>query len=322
MSVGVDEEPLFSVAHRGRRAVLTCHQGRLTEGDPPNALSSIAACVEAGAQRVELDVTFTADDVPVLSHDEIFQVRGRKVPARTVASEEVPHLPRLAEVVPLFAGWGCLLQVDLKRRGPMTPGEVRALAEVLRPLGPNVIVGSQAHWNLRMLATEGLTVAFDPWLHLRYVPSSAPRWWTAGAPRRTGTWGFRDDAAYAGDRGWSFERYLAARLDDLLALVPGCVELMVDIGTILRIGELGLPLGRELAQRGVALAAWTVRSFRGQETIDLVCRLLELGATTVITDVPLEIWMAMRGSEAVADHAGATPSPPAVPVAPAPECRM
>lgn len=315
------EESLFRVACRGRTAVLACHQGRLRETDPPNALESIAACAAAGALRVEVDVTFTADDVPVLSHDEAFVVAGRKVPARAVSSAEVPEAPRLAEAVALLAGRGCVLQVDLKRRGPMTPGEAEALAEVLRPLGTHVIVGSQAHWNLRMLAAQGLTVAFDPALHFRYVPPSAPKWWTAGVPRRTGIWGFRDDAAYAGDRGWSFERYLAARLDDLLALVPGCVELMVDIGSILRVGELGVPLGEELAQRGVALAAWTVRHFRGQGTVDLVCRLLELGATTIITDVPLEVGTAMRGADAAADHARATGSPPAVPGSAAPNCR-
>ncbi len=315
------EESLFRVACRGRAAVLACHQGRLREGDPPNALGSIAACAAAGALRVEVDVTFTADDVPVLSHDEVFVVGGRRVPARAVSSDEVPGLPRLAEAVALLAGHGCVLQVDLKRRGPMTPGEARALAEVLRPLGAHAIVGTQAHWNLRMLAREGLTVAFDPTLHFRYVPLSAPRWWTAGVPRRTGVWGFRDEAAFAGDRGWSFERYLATRLDDLLALTPGCVELMVDIGTVLRIGELGISLGSELAQRGVALAAWTVRHFRGHETVALVCRLLELGATTIITDVPLEIGTAMRAAAAPADHAGATGSPPAVPGSPAADCR-
>lgn len=306
------EASRFRVTAAHRTAVLACHQARLRADDPPNALSGLAACAAAGALRVEVDVTFTADDVPVLSHDEMFLVGGRRMPARAVSADQIPGVVRLAEAVDALAGRGCVLQVDLKRRGPITPGEVAALADAVRPLGPSVIVGSQAHWNLRAIAEAGLTVAFDPTLHFRYVPRSAPGWWAEGVPRRTGAWGFRDDAAYAADRGWEFDRYLGARLDDLVALVPSCVELMVDIGTVMRIGELGVALGEELGRRGVALAVWTIRRCEGDATAALVARLLELGASTIITDVPLELGEVMR-ARVTTGHDHATGSLPTVP---------
>lgn len=307
------EQPPFRIAWGGREATLACHQARLRPEDLPNALGSVAECIGAGALRVEVDVTFTGDDVPVLSHDEEVLVDGRRVPARTLRWSPELGLPRLAEVVQLFLGRGCVLQVDLKRRGPISHGEVRSLAEALAPLGPNVIVGSQAHWNLRPLAATGLTVALDPSLHFRYVHPTSPAWWKVGVPRRTGVWGLRDDSAQASDSSWTFEAYLSARLDDVIALVPRCAELMVDIGTILRAGALGVALGEELARRGIALAAWTIQRFEGEQTVTVVRRLVELGVSTIITDASLDLGQAFAVESSRSGYAGDTGSPPSVP---------
>lgn len=317
-------QPPFRFDLGGRALVLACHQGRLVGHEPPNDLASIAACVAAGAARVEVDVTFTSDAVPVLSHDEEFLLDGQRQPATAVPSAAIPSVPRLTEVVDLLNGSGAVLQIDLKRRGPAEPAELEALTATLAPLRPNVIVGSQAHWNLRPLAAAGFAVGFDPTVHFRYVPAGSPRWWRSGPPRGAGHWGFRDDAPYAADSGWSFARYLSTRLDDLLALVPGVAELMVDIGTVLRVAELGVALGDALAERGVALAGWTVRRFEGPKTVALVEKLVSLGTATVITDVPVPLGRALldegQGSPR-RGHVGDTVSPPPVPGAPPSERR-
>ncbi len=315
--MALDTEPPFEF-HLGRgRVVLAAHQGRLTGAETPNSLLSVAACAAAGAARVEVDVTFTRDGEAVVSHERELRVGGRRVPADEVTSSEVPGLPRLWEVVQLLRASAAVLQVDLKLFRPIRAQEVERLLAVLSPIQPRVLVGSQAHWNLRPLAAAGLAVGFDPTLHFRYVAPGAPRSWARGHPKRTGVWGFRDDSPLAQEASASPVAYLEARFTDLLALVPGVAELMVDYGTILRLGELGFALGLELQRRGVALAAWTVREYEGGTTLHLLHRLAELGVSTIITDVPLLLARALRGEGGVlvrgSLHQGATTASPTLP---------
>ena len=299
MGVEAGPEPPFTFDLGRGPVVLAAHQARLTGRETPNSLLSVAACAASGAARVELDVTFTADGEPVISHERELRVGGRRVPADEVDSKDVPAVPRLWEAVQLLRPTAAVLQVDLKLFRPIRAQEVERLAAVVAPLQPRVIVGSQAHWNLRPLARAGLTVGFDPTLHFRYVPPGAPKAWARGLPRKTGVWGFRDDSPLAQEFAASASSYFAARFEDILGLVPQVSELMVDYGTVLRLGELGFALGPALRDRGVALAAWTVRSYEGGTTLHLVHRLAELGVSTVITDVPLLLGQALRGEGSV-----------------------
>jgi len=87
---------------------------------------------------------------------------------------------------------------------------------------------------------------------------------------------------------------------------------MVVIGTGIGMGERGVAPGRGPGGRGVALPAGRTRRCEGDATAALVARLLELGASTIITDVPLELGEVMR-ARVTTGHDHATGSLPTVP---------
>ena len=236
--------------------------------------------------RLEIDVQFLADDSMAIFHDGAFptvadiQVKLADLSRQTVRDFTHPGgepIGFLEDVVAAIAGSNTLLQVDLKLSRPITARRLELFEDALAPLGEQVIVGSQAHWNLRKLSR--VPVAFDPTLHWVYSA------WPPGIPRSRGVHGFWDDSPMAGNSRFTAAEYLEARVEDLLALVPEAVEWMVDIGTILKLDELGMALGDRLRERGVALAAWTLRAGTDSRTTTLE-RLFRLGVETVITDVP------------------------------------
>jgi glycerophosphoryl diester phosphodiesterase len=272
--------------------MICCHRSRLSGRFPANSLAAVRECIEAGAPRIEFDIWFLADDSVLVYHGERLEeeTTGRgPVSAQTresvagarYAGTEAP-IAFLEDIVEAASGTDTILQVDLK--GLQALGRERAamLARALEPVAGQALVGSQAHWNLRYLAEQGLRVALDPMLHFHAGT------WPANElrpPWRTGLHGFRDDGPLAHVAGVSFERYLDARLDDLLGLVPA-VEWMVDWRTLFLLEERGVRLGEVLAGHGVELAAWTIHDEGPEATLARLGRLFGLGATTVISDAP------------------------------------
>jgi len=233
-----------------------------------------------------------ADDSMAIFHDDDLQPdsdgSGRLSQLPRSALSAVCHRARgahpicfLEEVVEALAGTPSILQVDLKLMRPISDGRCRRLQEALAPLGGNVIVGSQAHWNLRRL--EGLPVALDPRLHWHYAPerSTGER-----LPRAIGHHGLWDDAPIASNPHVPAREYVLSRIEDLRGILPGAREWMVDIATVRRLGELGVVLGDELRTRGVALAAWTLRDAT-QNRAGVVSEMFNLGVETIITDIPV-----------------------------------
>ncbi|GIW17220.1 MAG: hypothetical protein KatS3mg064_0377 [Tepidiforma sp.] len=289
--MGADDEWLreaLAPAVLGRRRVFCCHSATLSGKHAPNSLAAVRECVEARVPRLEVDVRFTADDRMVCFHDGTLERHSTGagsiagLPAlslRAVTYRKTGEpLAFLDEVVEAMAGSDTMLQVDLKLNRPISPTRVKALEAALRPLQGNVIVGSQSPWNLRKL-TE-VPVAFDPTLFLNYTPARRQ----APYPRQRGIHGFWDDSPLARNPYTTPREYLEARIDELHGMVPAAREWMVDIGTVLRMAELGVLLGEELAQRGIELAAWTLKARDPLgATLD---RLWAAGVTTVITDVP------------------------------------
>jgi hypothetical protein len=88
--------------------------------------------------------------------------------------------------------------------------------------------------------------------------------------------------------------YIGARIEDLLALLPA-VEWMVDMQTLFHLAEFGCLLGEKLRERGVALAAWTIKDHGPGPTRALAERLFALGAETLITDAPLALARYLAG---------------------------
>ena len=143
-------------------------------------MAAIAECVRARVPRLEVDVRFLADDAIALFHDarleaETFSegpvARLNREEARAVRlrADGVTGLAFLEEAVELLRGGSSLLQVDLKLMRAMTGGQLAALTAALVPVRDQVLIGSQAHWNLRGLAKAGFAIALDPTLHWRYA---------------------------------------------------------------------------------------------------------------------------------------------------------
>jgi hypothetical protein len=229
----------------GMPRLLCCHRSNLSGRYPPNSLAAVRECIEAGIPRIEFDLWFLQDDSMLIFHDydlehhttgrgPVAQNTRTSVSAVRYRETDVP-LAFLEEIVDAASGSATILQVDLK--GLQALGRPRAamLARALEPVAAQTLVGSQAHWNLRYLAEQGVNVAFDPMLHFHAAAWQPDR---DLPPWRLGVHGFWDDAPLAHVEGVLTENYLDARIDDLLALVPAS-EWMVDWRTLFYLEERG-----------------------------------------------------------------------------------
>lgn len=274
----------------GARRVFCCHRATLSGAHAPNSLPAVSECVEAAVPRLELDVRFLADDSMLIFHDRLLDhetnARGPVDALDRAAARDVRHrtgepLCFIEEVVDILRTGSTLFQVDLKLMRPITNERVQLLLEALAPLGDRVLIGSQAHWNLRPLALAGLPVALDPTLHWHHAPG---RTGEGVVPGRLGMHGLWDDAPLAHIRHASAAEYIHARVEDLIGILPAAREWMVDISTLQHIATLGIELPRVLAARGIEVAAWTMRDAGPGPTTEALRRLFAMGVTTVITD--------------------------------------
>lgn len=295
----VEPHPLAPVVH-GRQRVLCCHRSVLSGAHAPNSLAAIQECVEQRVPRIEIDLWLLVDGTMLVFHDQVLdhETSGAGV-VEHLALDEVRDvryrtgepLAFLDEVVEVVRAGRTLLQVDLKPLRLMNGLEVAAIGRALAPIADRVLVGSQAHWNLRPLAGMGIAVALDPTLHWHAAGWLAE---TGSNPQRMGPHGFWDDSPLASQPGVPAAGYIASRIADLLGLVPA-VEWMVDYRTLLWLQELGCNLGDALAAHGVELAAWTLKDRGPAETAALARALFGLGATTLITDAPLALAAYLAG---------------------------
>lgn len=286
----------FTVDAGARPRVFCCHKALTGKNGPPNSLDAVAACVAAGAPRIEIDIQFLADDRIAVFHDELLdgetehQGQLAALTARELAAVRLRDggsIARLEQVVDAVAGTGTRLQLDLKTLVPLTAGQRAVLSSCVRRLGEGVLLGSRAHWTLRAFEGAGIPLAFDPTLLLsHWGAQEAP----GGVyPARTGIYGFWDDHPLAHIPGVGERAYLEARFEDLVALAPAVEEWMVNVATILAMGRCGYVLGAELAAAGKNLAAWTLEDAGALQTGALLRELADLGVSTFITDRPLDL---------------------------------
>ena len=276
----------------GLERVICCHRATYSGTRVANSLSAVAECVEAGVPRLEIDIRFLADDTIAIFHDS--ELDHETSSAGPISAQTRVSLPgvrhrlspgtgisTLDQVVELVAGSTSLLQVDLKPLSLLPDRQLALLEQSLEPLGDQVIVGSQGHWNLRRL--RRVPVAFDPWLQLRFEPG---RLSTANAPHTLGLHGLWDDSPLAVSPFFGPADYIETRIDDIVSLLPRATEWMVDIPTIIHMASLEFSLGEALGQRGISLAAWTLTEASG-DAATILAQLFRTGATTVITDIPV-----------------------------------
>ncbi len=159
-----------------RLPLILAHRGA-SDDAPENTLRAFGLALEQGADGLELDVTLSADGVPVVIHDDTLDrttsghgpVRGQTLaqlkaldagyPAQFGAKFAGERLPTLAEV---FAAYGQQTCINVELKQDRTPG--RALAERVvaliheHRLARRVIVSSFQFSNLRRVR------ALDPHL--------------------------------------------------------------------------------------------------------------------------------------------------------------
>ncbi len=284
--------PPLTVTADGVPRVFCCHMATLSGRFAPNSLPAVEECAAARVPRLEIDVRFLADDSMLVFHDSGLAAAttgsGKvdalsRAEARELRYRGHPDTPLcfLDDVVGVLRGSRTFLQVDLKLMRPISPRRVELLAGALAPLGRDTFVGSQAHWNLRPFDDLGVPVAFDPTLQWHYSARARGEEMT---PARKGLHGLWDDAPLAHIPRITAAEYTSSRIADLVGLLPGAVEWMVDIATLRHLASLGCDLGRELDRYGIALAAWTMRDEGEAKARETLAAVFRLGARTIITD--------------------------------------
>ena len=264
----------------------------------PNSLEAVLECAQANVPRLEIDIQFLRDDSMLVFHDSSLgsETTGQgPVTALDLAAarqlrfrrDESVRVPFLEDVVDVLRGCDSVLQVDLKLVEPFTPARLERFLEALRPLGERALIGSQSHWNVRATTGHGYHVGIDPTLQWNAASGIAEI--DHAIPSGRGIHGLWDDATIALIPGRPAQAYLRERVTDIIGLLPGASEWMVDIITIKQIATLGLALGDVLAELGIELAAWTMRDQGRDASGALLSELFDLGVTTVITDDTLAL---------------------------------
>lgn len=305
------------------------HAATLAGRHPPSSLSGLAACLDAGAAIVEIDLVPLADGDFALLHDISLdattdgrgsvagltaeKVRGwrlRRSTDRGRGTLSGESVGTLSEAVALVAARGGLaeLQLDLKPHLPLTDAVLKGLLQQIRPIQHCVRVTSVADWALRRLRAldAGLALGFDPLLYLDVErppanhaadrASSSEKPSLSVPPYHTGAYGYLDDHPLATERWGSGREYLAARAEGLAA--QAAVDIWYVRATLLaRMLDDGFDGIDWLHRQGIQVAAWTLNPDQPHH-IALARRLSALGVDRITTDDP-------EGLAAALEHADA-----------------
>ncbi len=299
-----------AVLWKGREVLLKYH--RLLSGSrrhPPNSLSALAEVLD-GARVIEFDIQPLADGDFVMLHDPVLEsettgagpveaaTRSAVKALRLRGSQEPPAL--LSEAVDILqrVRRPLKVQVDFKPVLPVDRGMVDRVLEALAPLRANphldVVVGCLADWNLRAFrrADPTLRVGFDPALHLD-VPVPDP----PGLPVRVNAYGYLDDHPLGFRRVMGVRDYLLDRLESLLGLVPGAVEVYLRKEFLLQAARDGVNAVEHLKRlaEGVSVDVWTVNL--PPTASEELFQLLDLGIDQITTDTALSVAQAAEDAK-------------------------
>ncbi len=291
-----------AVPWKGRQVLLKYH--RLLSGSgrhAPNSLSALAEVLD-GARVIEFDIQPLADGDFVLLHDPLLEhettgtgpveaaTRAAVKALRLRGAEDPPAL--LSEAAELLAQVRRPLkvQVDFKPVLPVDGRTVDRVLDALAPLRANphleVVVGCLADWNLRALrrADPTLRVGFDPALYLDAPVPDSP-----GLPVRLNAYGYLDDHPLGFRRVMAVRDYLRDRLEALLGMLPGAVEVYLRKELVQQALRDGLNLVEETHRLadGVLVDVWTVNLPPTQAPE--LAELLDAGADQLTTDTALEV---------------------------------
>jgi len=277
---------------------LVYHAAGRSNRIPPNTLSGLRDCLDAGARFVEVDISPLADGGYALLHDRFLEDETDGKGSVAAATGETVRVLRrrwqgkltdervalLSDAAALAAGAQTLieLQLDLKAYTPVPDAALASLGRTLGPLGRRVRVSSTSDRDLRRLheLAPDLALGFDPLRHLDVDPG--PGKMASRYLRRTGSYGYLDDHALAADRWGTASEYLVARADVLWAQAP--VSMWYIRATLLArmLGD-GFDWIADLHRRGAQVTAWTLNPDRPHH-LGLAAELIEHGVDRIITD--------------------------------------
>jgi glycerophosphoryl diester phosphodiesterase len=262
------------------RILLIHHAARREESDPPNSLSGLRRCLDAGARVVEVDISPLADGDFALLHegrlDEATNGDGivAEATARYVGQLHLRWGDTAGdEPIGLLSGAVALvsanprleeLQLDLKLHAPLTDPILDHLVRLVKPVEQRVRITTAADWAVRRLwaLDAELPRGFDPMLYLDVESRRSSSEGGSGdedePPFRSGAYGYRDDHPLASRRWGSASAYLAARAEALWAQAPTATVWYVRASLLARVLDDGFDWITFLHKQGAQVAAWTL----------------------------------------------------------------
>jgi len=291
--------------------LLIHHAANRGHDRPSNSLSSLRACLKAGARAVEVDITPLADGDFALLHDEQLdratdstghvsaftggQVRQAHYVHRGHLTDEPVGLLSLA--VPLIRNYPHFqeLQLDLKPHVPLTEAVLINLLQVIEPVQRQIRVTSVADWAVRRLRAldKGLALGFDPLLYLD-LGTGKKRDGTV-PPFRVGAYGYRDDHPLSARCWGPPSDYLVARAEALMAQVPDDLIWYIRAPLLARALDDGFDWIAYLHARGIQVDAWTLDTDR-PDRVALARRLVAAGIDRITTNDAPRLAKALGGA--------------------------
>lgn len=286
-----------------RPPIIVQHMAATDPPRLPNSLEAVQACLEGGAQFVEVDVTALADHDYLLVHDQTLdsETSGHGEVGQCAAASarllQIVHrgrptdaaVPLLSDVVAAFLAHPgpTRLQLDFKNMTPFPNDEpLERLARIIEPLGDRVIVSSGADWQLRRLRrfAPRLELGLDVHFYLDWHPPGS-RVQAGVIPGQVGAYGYWDDHPLARRRHGSTERYLADRCGALVGLVPDARVFYINHRFLVQSLDDGFNWAEAVHREGIRLDAWTLDADRPVAAAN-ARRLLEAGVDQFTTNTP------------------------------------
>lgn len=271
---------------------LVCHMAQLSGTLRRNSFAAIRECLEAGAERIEIDIHSLAGGDYAVFHDRrldtqttgtggIGKATADDIRALCWRDDPDDRPPLLSEIAALAAQGSTQIQLDLKDWRPLDDARVRALIDAVAPAHDRVIVSTGQNWNLQRLhrAAPDLAFGFDPNHYLDHYTEGSPFF----LPRNVGAYGYRDDHPLAVGRTEDVATYLHERWEQIVMLAPGAREYFISYRLVLQMLGDGFNVADFLHERGIDANVWTLDSI-GPDAVDTLRRLSEAGIDRFTTN--------------------------------------
>jgi glycerophosphoryl diester phosphodiesterase len=264
---------------------------------PAGSLAGLEMSLQAGVNRVEVDVIPLLDGDFGLLHDprleNLSDVSGNVAEQKAGFIQGLKykdsefHLGTLSQAIELLKKYPIdgFLQLDLKPYAPLTPTSLSNLVKWIRPVEHMIMVSSVADWAIRFLhkIAPDLSLGFDPLLYLDVV-AEEPR--EAGIPPfRVGAFGYLDDHPLAVQRWGKLGEYFVARAEALLQQVPQGVTWFLNAQLLDETMLAGFDWINYLHASGNTVDAWTLDMDRSELALKMKKSRVDLITTNQLDEM-------------------------------------